>query len=204
MTPDNKFIEVIFERLSKNISFPYYQAERRIDIFINIFLNEIIQQHTPFKNAEFILPEFPLKHDDTGHSVRVDYLMFDPIKQIVLFIELKTDDHSYGEDQILKYEADICFKNWFDKMSKIKMKGFADKKATLTETIKEKIFKYNDNPQIQVVILKPTIDESGLLDKRQQGNRHYISLKNITIDTPYKEEWSLFKQMILDKLITKK
>lgn len=196
------FIEEIFDRLSKNILFPYYQAERRIDIFINFFLEDIIRQHTPFDKAKFILPEFPLKHDNTGQSVRVDYLMFDPEKQIVLFIELKTDDHSYKEDQILRYEEDKCFKNWYNKMLLIKMKGYASKKEHLTKIIKKEIFSIDNDPKIEVVILMPTINKSGNLESSNNGIRHFISLKNISIVTDYQEEWTLFKKMILDQLIT--
>ena len=36
------FLEEIFKLLIENKTMPYYQAERRVDIFINLFLAEIL------------------------------------------------------------------------------------------------------------------------------------------------------------------
>ena len=52
-------LEGIFELLLKNKKFPNYQAERRIDIFINYFIERILSKYLE-KDVKFICPEFPI------------------------------------------------------------------------------------------------------------------------------------------------
>lgn len=107
------FLDKIFYQLSNNISFPYYQAERRIDIFINFFLEDIVQQHTKFKNARFVAAEFPLvKSESSAHAAHIDYLMVDEAANTILMIELKTDNGSYDQSQILFYLKHLTFEGW--------------------------------------------------------------------------------------------
>lgn len=39
------FLDILFELLAKNNALPNYQAERRIDIFINHFLERILTEY---------------------------------------------------------------------------------------------------------------------------------------------------------------
>ena len=99
---------MIFEELLKllvdNKRFPSYAAERRIDIFINYFLEDILTAHYREK-VIFVAPEFPLKHSSNNLSDKLDYLCaLDKTKQ-PLFVELKTDPNS-----LHKREAQ-CYKN---------------------------------------------------------------------------------------------
>ena len=71
MTKD--FLEPLFNLLVANKEFPNYQAERRIDIFINYFVERILSSYLE-KETIFVCPEFPLKKANTNQSTKLDYL----------------------------------------------------------------------------------------------------------------------------------
>jgi len=103
---DNGREEMVFKAmidlLRDNKRFPYYAAERRIDIFINIFLEQILTTYYDEK-VNFIAPEFPLKHEPNNQANKLDYLCaFDDTKQPI-FVELKTDTISYRNTQASIY-----------------------------------------------------------------------------------------------------
>ena len=66
-------LEGIFKLIIENKTLPNYQAERRIDIFINYFISRIISSYLGNK-TEFICPEFPLKKQKNNQSTKIDYL----------------------------------------------------------------------------------------------------------------------------------
>jgi len=197
-----KFLESIFTLLESNKKFPYYQAERRVDIFINFFIKDIIRQHTVYKDAVYIAAEFPLKKSTaTDHAAHIDYLMFSKKSQAVLFVELKTDDVSYDADQIQFYLQDKKFIKWYEKFVDIKMKGFKDKKETLIKAIKDRLKDDLELAEIRVIVIKPTHGEKDyhkLNDKREL--LHFVSLKGMYIKTKYQAEWDLFKKIVLNKI----
>lgn len=107
-----RFVKRMFKLLADNKKFPSYQAERRIDIFINFFLKDILKVYLPDSKIKFVAPEFPLKKlDKNGNLIRdnlstkLDYLYIRKINNTVeiLFIELKTDAKSYDSEQHKKY-----------------------------------------------------------------------------------------------------
>ena len=53
-----KVLNGILSLLKENQKFPNYQAERRVDIFINYFLERILTKFLGEK-VKFICPEFP-------------------------------------------------------------------------------------------------------------------------------------------------
>jgi len=90
--------KALLDLLRDNKRFPYYAAERRIDLFINMFLEQIL---TAFYNEKvnFVVPEFPLKLGSNNQANKLDYLCaFDNTKQPI-FIELKTDGISFSSEQ---------------------------------------------------------------------------------------------------------
>jgi len=94
--------KAMLDLLRDNKRFPYYAAERRIDLFINIFLEQIL---TAFYNEKvnFVVPEFPLKLGSNNQAYQLDYLCaFDNTKQPI-FVELKTDTISYRSTQASFY-----------------------------------------------------------------------------------------------------
>ena len=94
--------KAMLDLLRDNKQFPYYAAERRIDLFINMFLEQIL---TTFYNEKvnFVVPEFPLKLGANNQADKLDYLCaFDNSKQPI-FVELKTDTISYRSKQASFY-----------------------------------------------------------------------------------------------------
>ena len=96
------FFDELLSLLKDNKRFPYYAAERRIDLFINVFLEQILTQYYGEK-VNFVAPEFPLKLDSNNQADKLDYLCaFDDTKQPI-FVELKTDSISFKEAQASMY-----------------------------------------------------------------------------------------------------
>lgn len=103
-----KTIENIFENLEKWRNFPKYQLERRLDIFISLYLPVILKKKVPeLQNVEIdeikknMYPEFPLKKQDDCSSDNADYAAF--IEKTIYLIELKTDTNSINDTQIKYY-----------------------------------------------------------------------------------------------------
>jgi len=192
------FTEKAFNLLASNLGLPYYQAERRIDIFINVFLEDIVHQHTPFIDAQYILAEFPLKKkEDSDHSAHIDYLMFSPGDKIVFFVELKTDEKSFDLSQVEFYESKSKFIEWYRDFEKIKMKGFKTKKKFATDVIEKKLGKDIGEYACAVIIIKPLQEKEEL----KKDGRHFIALKNIEIKTEYQDEWEKLKTIVLSKIL---
>lgn len=94
--------EAMLELLDENRRMPYYAAERRIDLFINLFLKEILTAYYG-EDVKFIVAEFPLKHKPNNQADKLDYLCaFSKTKQPI-FVELKTDSISFNCEQAKVY-----------------------------------------------------------------------------------------------------
>lgn len=103
-----KTIENIFESLEKWRNFPKYQLERRLDIFISLYLPEILKKgidELQYAKIDEIkknmYPEFPLKKTKDRSSDNADYAVF--IEKTIYLIELKTDTNSINDKQIKYY-----------------------------------------------------------------------------------------------------
>jgi hypothetical protein len=123
------FIEHIIEIIIFNKKFPSYQAERRIDIFINFFLEDILKSNFYTDTIKFIAPEFQLRKENGYQSTNIDYLCTRQTSSgtnIILLVELKTDVHSYDAKQHDNYKR---FQNWkicFDGLKEIMLHGRMD------------------------------------------------------------------------------
>ncbi len=95
------FLSALFSVLAQK-----YQFERRIDIFLTMFLPEIFYELFGWQVA-LAAPEFPLKKDSNNQSTNVDHLLFRRAERVDderwLFFELKTDRFSVRDDQIEIY-----------------------------------------------------------------------------------------------------
>lgn len=84
--------------------FPKYQLERRLDIFIALFLPEFLSATFGGAPIEIVAPEFPLKKDGSRASVNADYLLYrGGDKPAWIILELKTCEGSLGASQCEKY-----------------------------------------------------------------------------------------------------
>jgi len=78
----------LLDLLDDNRKFPYYAAERRIDLFLSYYINRILSDYF---NDEvfFVAPEFPIKHEGSNQADKADLLCaFSSSKQPII-IELK-------------------------------------------------------------------------------------------------------------------
>lgn len=97
----------LLELLFNNKKLPYYSAEKRIDIFLNFFLSDILKSYLK-KNVFYITSEFPIRiNNKNKHSNELDYLC--KTKDEIIFIELKTDRKSFDLDQLNFYKSN---NNW--------------------------------------------------------------------------------------------
>ena len=77
---------------------PKYQLERRADIFFAIYLEEILKRCLEGNpEIDLIIPEFPIRKDETNLSCNIDYLCIS--KNKLYFIEFKTDNDSVNDEQ---------------------------------------------------------------------------------------------------------
>jgi len=114
----------VLERITKFKAFPYYGAERRIDIILSVFLPAIIKNALyPNEqcNIDFIMPELPLKQENNQADC-VDYLLSKTLNgeiEKLLLVELKTDVGMISKDQFIKYKN----MKWHDVVNGIKEKS---------------------------------------------------------------------------------
>jgi hypothetical protein len=107
--------DALLSLLKENRSLPHYQAERRIDIFVNLFLAELLSDHYDDK-VIFVAPEFPFKNPLGNRSKKLDYLCAFAATKQPIFVELKTDVRSFGEARAKGYfekaqDWPACIKN---------------------------------------------------------------------------------------------
>ena len=101
-------IDQLFYNLDIWIQLPKYQAERRLDVFFGLYMEDILKEcrSNLFEEEDqlILVPEFPLqKNKSNNECTNIDYLVFNVTKKCVHAIELKTDTHSVNDDQIDYY-----------------------------------------------------------------------------------------------------
>ncbi len=143
----------IFKMLIDNKAFPNYQAERRVDIFINFFAKRILDSFLQ-ETTTFVCPEFPLKLENNNRSTKLDYLYATPTQPV--FVELKTDTFSLKENQARNYlKCDWC--KCVSDLSAIETntsKNYKQKYKHLISSVRGVNFQ-NQNPVIRVIYFSP-------------------------------------------------
>ncbi len=96
-------VEVLFQQLDSFRGFPKYALERRLDVFVSLFLEEYLS--TRFEApVRIVAPEFPLKRKEDFQSTNVDYLLRrEGPRPAWLFLELKTSAGSIDKAQLALY-----------------------------------------------------------------------------------------------------
>lgn len=92
-------IERVFDRLDRWRCLPDYQLERRADLFFSLYVPEILEDrlHRPFRSS--VVPEFPIKQEDSNRSDKADYLGISSEFDQLVLVELKTDRNSVRSPQ---------------------------------------------------------------------------------------------------------
>lgn len=170
-----KEIEIIFKLLEKWRKFPKYQLERRLDIFFALYLPEILKK-VPNINIEVthndIIPEFPLKKNNSCSSTNVDYAIFsnENGKIKLYLLELKTDMNSIDNEQITYYK-------------KAKEKGFLQ---ILTDIIK---------------IQKKSSQWKKYDNLLEYIKNNYGIIRNTTsIGSQKRKNWEIVKESIIEEI----
>ena len=199
-----KFTESIFELLLENKSLPYYQAERRIDIFVNLFLSEILNYSLKKTGIQYVLPELPLKKEMGHRSTKVDYLCFDSNEKIIYFVELKTDSNSFKGGQLDIYQA---YKTWEQCQSDIKAITKISKAKPKFEKLNMKLHSLNlldessSSYKIKIVYIAPESSSTRkkIISKDKLNNVSYIAFSELSAfnSTLYPAEWQLFYSKFL-------
>jgi hypothetical protein len=164
-------INKLFDLLDDWRRLPDYQLERRADIFFALYLSEIIKGRFT-TDIQYIIPEFPIKKDDTNQSFKMDYIAVSDA--IVYFIELKTDNASRRstQDEYLEKAKEKNISALIDGVLEIRKKTKAKKKYDhLLEKLEqigwvkqnkekwENTIKHKDY-NIQIVYIQPNNDHS--------------------------------------------
>ena len=101
-------INELFNLLDDWRNLPAYQLERRADIFFGLHMEKILGE-----KIDVLIPEFPIRkgslpqefsfnkdpNERNNQSFKIDYLVFSENKNLVYFIELKTDVSSLNQKQ---------------------------------------------------------------------------------------------------------
>ena len=192
----HRFLEQLLKLLSDNKSFPKYQHERRVDLFINFFLPEILDAElgTPI---DLVIPEFPLKKESTAHTTNADYFAYSSKHNRVYLCEFKTTAGSFNEEQLERY-----FQAKDDGWSKV-IKDINTVFDSTEPRHKAKyanlIEKVQDIPavvDIEVVYIAPEATRSKMDAFISRNGFSFLSLEsfaNLSINTPFTEEWNLVR-----------
>jgi hypothetical protein len=114
----NDALTQIFSNLDRWRHLPNYQLERRLDIFLTPYLQRAIERCRGVSLSPIIVPEMPLKQEQTNRSDKVDYVMFSQDGKTVFLIELKTDCASLRGEQD-SYLARIKWRATLENLSQI-------------------------------------------------------------------------------------
>lgn len=199
---NNSFLTEVFKLLTLNKKLPYYQAERRIDIFINFYLEEILNHFLQSKTIKFVAAEFPLKKKDDAKSTKVDYLCCDRIKREIYFIELKTDNSSFKTSQLEIYRENNDWEKCMVGFNIICSKNEKTKDKEKFKRLKKRIDKYkllsnkSTNKKLKIVYILPSVSEEKRTNNKDLFFITYDDLKSFK-PQKYPEEWDLFFKYII-------
>lgn len=188
----------VFQNLDRWRHLPAYQLERRADIFFSLYLKDVVEDflETPLEDA--IIPELPLKRDiiwpesASNQSVKVDYALFSQDREVVYFVELKTDAGSRrdNQDHYLERAAELGFAPFVEGIRDILQYTTAHQKyhhlarmlgelgfLALPEELEDLIYPRPQRgltkmlEQITVTDLRPRIEVIYLQPEQTPGNR---------------------------------
>lgn len=191
------FLRDLLELLSINKNYPKYQHERRIDIFLQFFLPNIIESKfgTP---VAFVIPEFPLKNRDSALATNMDYLAFSKSANVAYICELKTDPLSFRKQQAERYR-DALEDGWAKilmdvrKISGATSEGYKNKYKYLLEQAES----VPADVKLKILYLAPRETQKDLDQLTNPSDFLLLSLeelKTIQMRTQYPEEWSLVRE----------
>ncbi len=106
------FIETLMDHIMEATMIPKAQIERAVGPILSMFLPQVLTEtlrDDPDLSGEIhmVCPEFPLKKADNRQSTNIDWLMINPSRAMLIFVELKTSDTSINADQNTIYHQKL-------------------------------------------------------------------------------------------------
>ncbi len=193
---ENLFFKKILETLNSNKEFPKYQLERRVDIYFNIFLPDIIKAVYGLQyEANLIIPELPIKKENSKQSINIDYFACCENTGTAFLIELKTDPGSCREDQLkeyIRFRRDR-FPDLIDSIKEIRTASkHKNKYDQLLGMLQGKI---GSQTPVEILYLAPRVGINQLLatgSYRDIRFKPLDELKNMQVQTLFAGEWDQF------------
>jgi len=183
----NDFVNLI-DLLEENKKFPYYAAERRIDLFISYYIEQILSDYFN-KPVKFVAPEFPIKHDTNNQANKADILCVFPSSKQPVIVEIKTDQTSFKSTQLEKYVHST--QNWHQVIGglrKIVEKSKSDYRVKyfhlVQNLVKNEVARFSSDNQLLVNEIVKLTDCSS---KKEKGER---SRKIIRLVKTLEAQWS--------------
>jgi len=107
---DASFIGAMMDHIMEGMMIPKLQIERAVGPILSMFLEDVLTEtlrDDPLLSGRLtmICPEFPFKKDGNRQSTNVDWLMYNPDRRQLVFLELKTSDSSVDLEQSAIYHA---------------------------------------------------------------------------------------------------
>lgn len=96
-------LDMVFRNLDEWSRLPNYQLERRADIFFSLYLHEVIDKALRRQVGEVgstFIPEFPVRHERTNRSDKIDYLGATKNGCQLILVELKTSQNALRRAQV--------------------------------------------------------------------------------------------------------
>jgi hypothetical protein len=142
------FVEELIKTIVDNRYMPKVQVEREfspiLEIFIESVMNELAKKNVIWGGEyKLIASEFPLNNGENNNlrSVNIDYLLVNISTKDLVFVELKTDSHSFDQKQYELYKTIIeknNSKELYDFLSKLKHPKYKIyKKEIVDKNLKE-------------------------------------------------------------------
>jgi hypothetical protein len=199
----NEFLSKVIGLLEENKRFPKYQMERRFDIFINLFLPNIIQwKFGKDYIIDFIIPELPIKKEGNNQSTNLDYLVVCKTQKKAFLVELKTDPNSCKLKQLEIYiEAQASGLIQIIKDIKIIYNSpnnhYQGKYEYLLSLLSPE--KIDQNLKLELIYILPELGLQKLLKKSDALKKkvHFITLEilsTIQISGQFQEEWDIIRK----------
>ncbi len=216
-----EFIKHLIKNIVDNRDMPKVQVERELSPILDIFMPDILTDIVAEESDKYkhILSEFPLQslkyenNKQTNRSVNIDSLLLKNDDTLV-FLELKTDDTSYHQEQCDRYRKVI---EKIENNSAAFLFDFLEKLAKISSKKK----KYRS--ALKAIESKFNIDELKKIDKAvliyivPKSTKKRLLKNNIEVDTimdftdisqakvsKYSNVWSIVSQTIVQLDFEKK
>jgi len=201
----SKFINEMMEQILEGSKIPKVQVERAISPILGMFMPEILTKLYSKSTAsqyEMIMPEFPLKKDESNQSTNIDYLLINREQMKLVLFELKTDRSSFKKDQMKIYEElkeKIEIQSALFLLEDLGRIQNASEKNSKYQYVLEKCKPYrdlfSDIKTAEIIYLSPEGTLSGL----ENHDIKILSFHDLPqeIQGSYSEEWRIIHDYLL-------